>query len=215
MSVSNVARLPISSTVDEIQNTRTAPEQKPTVDVQKIATALLQSKQEIARLGEDLEKLDPVERSSFKPAFAVLKETLEELSGDPDDEHFKNPNKQAKMKEIGFALKVHARQFNAYVKARTGTNLGIESYLKICKNLEGICSELATSLKTQADIDETQEQTVVEDKSKNMSTVEFKTFQLSLLSATKKLEIERQVAPAQFIKLTKIPGKRRARLSLV
>ncbi|MCE2871538.1 MAG: hypothetical protein LW714_09045 [Oxalobacteraceae bacterium] len=203
MSVSNVARLPISSTVDEIQNTRTAPEKKPTVDVQKIATAVLQSKQEIAGLGEDLEKLDTLERASLKPAFAVLKETLEELSGDPDDEHFKNPNKQAQMKEMRFALEVHARQFNAYVTARTGTNLGTESYLKICKNVGGICSELTTSLKTQADSDEAEEKTIVEDKSKNMSTVEFKTFQLSLLSATKKLAMERQAAPAQFIKLTK------------
>jgi Enterobacterial virulence protein IpgD len=187
---------------------RTTPPKVSTQDIQQdiqepLATTVQKSKESIAGFGENIKSLSHLERGSLQPVFAVLKETLAELSGDPDDDSFTYPNKQAQMKEFVFALEVHKRQFNAYNNLPRNTNTDTQAYTDLCKNLATICTELADGIKVVAEIDGDSEQSISKDKSTSMSTVEFKTFQMSLLADVNDLPKHDQVAPAKFVQFTK------------
>ena len=150
-----VSKAPPPSARTEYAELTANPTQISTKDKQTLSAAVSNAKKVITGFGEDLQQLSPLERGSLRPVFAVLKETLEELNGDPDDESVMNPNKQGQLKELSFALEVHERQFNAYTEKSKKNNTDSQAYRNLCKTLATICKELANSVKaiTNSDSD--------------------------------------------------------------
>ena len=94
-------------------STPTALSQKVQVDKSPLTTAIEKSKQAILGFKEVKRKLSIDERASLHSALAVLRDVLNEISGDSESEDFTANDNSKKLKELSFALQVHAKQFKA------------------------------------------------------------------------------------------------------
>ena len=146
MSVSNVALSHIANIPHLAETpvaTPTPTQQTAQVDKKQLTTAIEKSKQAILDFKDVKEKLSDDERASLHPALAVLRDVLNEISGDSESEDFTNNDNSKKLKELSFALHLHTKQFKAYVYAHTSASQVKSTYQDLINNLGGIFGELA------------------------------------------------------------------------
>ena len=132
-----VSQSPVQSVVTPISTT-TAPSQTTQVDKSPLTTAIENSKQAILGFKEVKGKLSDDERASLHPALAVLRDVLNEISGDSESEEFTDNDNSKQLKELSFALHLHAKQFNSYDVAHTSASQGKSTYHDLIKDLGNI-----------------------------------------------------------------------------
>jgi hypothetical protein len=92
-------------------STPTTPLQKVHVDKSPLTTAIENSKKVILGFEKVRVKLSDDERASLHPALAVLRDVLNEISGDSESEEFTDNDNSKQLKELSFALHFHTKQF--------------------------------------------------------------------------------------------------------
>ena len=206
MRASNVAQPLIQSPVKSVENpvsTTTAPSQTAQVDKSQLTSAIENSKQAILGFKEVKGKLRDDERASLHPALAVLRDVLNEISGDSESDDFANNGNSKQLKELSFALNLHAKQFKAYADAHTSASQGKSAYHDLINELENIFNELATGLDKLAKTTDTEKQSVAADTDSTVTSLLVKTFEMNVRAAGEPLASKKQDALKILISLTK------------
>jgi len=146
MSVKSVARSPAAPNISGAETSASTPTtslQKVKVEKSSLTAAIENSKQAILGFKEARGKLSDDERASLHPALAVLRDVLNEISGDSESEDFTDNDNSKKLKELSFALHLHTKQFKNYAEAHTTASQGTSTYHDLINDLGNIFDELA------------------------------------------------------------------------
>jgi|GEM_PF-2213989 len=206
MRASNVAQPLIQSPVKSVENpvsTTTAPSQTAQVDKSQLTSAIEKSKQAILGFKQVKGKLSDDERASLHPALAVLRDVLNEISGDSESEEFTDNDNSKQLKELGFALHFHAKQFNSYDVAHTSASQGKSTYHDLINDLRGIFDQLAKGIDQLAKTTATEKQNLAANADSTVTSLRVKTFEMKVRAAGEPLALEKQDAPKILISLTK------------
>ena len=207
MSFKSVARSHVFPNIGEVKtsaSTTKTPLQPASVDKSPLTTAIEKSKQAILGFKEAKGKLSDDERASLHPALAVLRDVLNEISGDSESEDFTANDNSKKLKELSFALHVHAKQFKAYAHAHTSASQGTSTYHDLINDLGNIFDELAEGIDQLAKTTDEKKQNLAADTDSAVTSLRVKTFEMNIRAASESLTPEQQAAPKILISLTKV-----------
>ena len=197
-----VSQSPVQSVVTPI-STPTTPLQTVKVEKSPLTSAIENSKQAILGFKEVKGKLSDDERASLHPALAVLRDVLNEISGDSESDDFANNGNSKQLKELSFALNLHAKQFNSYDVAHTSASQGKSTYHDLIKDLGNIFDELAKGIDQLAKTTDEEKKSISADINSPATSLRVKTFEMNVRAAGELLAPEKQAAPKILISLTK------------
>ena len=206
MSVNSVDRSPVAPKISGVEtsaSTHTTRLQTASIDKSPLTTAIENSKQAILGFNEVKGKLSDDERASLHPALAVLRDVLNEISGDSESLEFTDNDNSKKLKELSFALHLHAKQFKTYVDAHTNASQGKSTYHDLINDLGRIFDELAKGIDQQAKTTDEENQNIAADTDSAVTSLRVKTFEMSVRAAGKSLTTETQEVLKILISLTK------------
>ena len=206
MRVSNVAQPIIQSPVKTVETpvtTTTAPSQTVHVDKSQLTSAIEKSKQAILGFKEAKGELSLDERASLHPALAVLRDVLNEISGDSESVDFTDNDNAKKLKELSFALNLHTKQFKNYVDAQVSASQRKSTYLDLINDLGEIFDELAKGINQLAKTTAAEKQNFAASTDSTVTSLRVKTFEMRVRAAGEPLAPEKQDAPKILINLTK------------
>jgi hypothetical protein len=197
-----VPQSPVQSVATHISTPKN-PLQKEKVEKSPLTTAIENSKQAILGFKEARGKLTDDERASLHPALAVLRDVLNEISGDSESDGFANNRNSKQLKELSFALNLHAKQFKNYVDAHTSASQGKSTYHDLINDLRGIFDELAKGIDPLAKTTDEEKKSISADINSPATSLRVKTFEMKVRAAGEPLATEKQAAPKILISLTK------------
>ena len=197
-----VSQSPVQSMATHI-STPTTPLQKVKVEKSPLTAAIENSKQAILGFKEARGKLSDDERASLHPALAVLRDVLNEISGDSESEDFTDNDNSKKLKELSFALHLHTKQFKNYAEAHTSVSQGTSTYHDLINDLGNIFDELANGLEPLAKTTTEEKQNLAEHADSTVTSLRVKTFEMQIRAAGEPLAPGKQAAPKILISLTK------------
>ena len=198
-----VSQSPVQSVVTPI-STPTTPLKTINVDKSPLTSAIEKSKQAILGFKEARGKLSDDERASLHPALAVLRDVLNEISGDSESENFDNDENSKQYKELSFALHLHTKQFKNYAEAHSSASQGKSTYHDLIKDLGNIFDELAKGIDQLAQTTEAEKKlNLAGDADSTVTSLRVKTFEMNVRAAGEPLAPEKQGAPKILISLTK------------
>ena len=197
-----VPQSPVKSVATHI-STSTNPLQKVKVEKSTLTSAIENSKQVILGFKEARGKLSDDERASLHPALAVLRDVLNEISGDSESDDFANNGNSKQLKELSFALNLHAKQFKNYAEAHTSAAQGTSTYHDLINDLGNIFDELANGLEPLAKTTTEEKQNLAEHADSTVTSLRVKTFEMKIRAAGEPLASGKQAAPKILISLTK------------
>ena len=197
-----VPQSPVKSVATHI-STSTNPLQKVKVEKSTLTSAIENSKQVILGFKEARGKLSDDERASLHPALAVLRDVLNEISGDSESNDFANNRNSKQLKELSFALNLHAKQFKNYAEAHTSAAQGTSTYHDLINDLGNIFDELANGLEPLAKTTTEEKQNLAEHADSTVTSLRVKTFEMKIRAAGEPLASGKQAAPKILISLTK------------
>ena len=183
-------------------STPTTPLQKVHVDKSPLTTAIENSKKVILGFEKVRVKLSDDERASLHPALAVLRDVLNEISGDSESDGFANNRNSKQLKELSFALNLHVKQFNSYDAAHTIASQGKSTYHELINDLREIFIQLAKGIDQLAKTTATEKQNLASNNNFAVTSLRVKTFEMNVRSAGEPLVSEKQDAPKILITLT-------------
>lgn len=206
MSVKNVVRSPVAPNISEVETSASTPKTPlQTVKAEKspLTSAIEKSKQVILGFKEVRGKLSDDERTSLTPALAVLRDVLNEISGDSESEGFTDNDNTKKYKELSIALNLHTKQFKNYAEAHSSVSQGKSTYHDLIKNLGNIFEELAKGIDQLAKTTDEEKQNLASNNNSAVTSLRVKTFEMNVRAAGKSLSPDQQDTPKILISLTK------------
>ncbi len=206
MSVKHVVRSPALSNISEVEtsaSTPTTPLQTVKAEKSPLTSAIEKSKQVILGFKDVRGKLSDDERTSLTPALAVLRDVLNEISGDSESEGLTDNDNTKKYKELSIALHLHTKQFKNYAEAHSSVSQGKSTYHDLIKNLGNIFEELAKGIDQLAKTTDEEKQNLTSNNNSAVTSLRVKTFEMNIRAAGKSLSPDQQDTPKILISLTK------------